>query len=102
MKVVRSGSEILSLIKSCDDTSLKNVSETIQVTSDSIKNCVTPLLQITHNIPKILSKSIGPRRILKPNVLITPQVSAISNHQEIKEVSTQPLNSSGTKKFVSI
>lgn len=98
MKVVRSGSEILSLIKSCDDTALKNVSEDIQPPNDSIKNCVTPLLQIPHNIPKKLSKPIGPKRILKPNV--TTQVPDILDHQEIKEISTQPLNSSRTKKLV--
>lgn len=100
VRVVRSSSEILSLIRSCDDTSSKNASEAIQPTSNSIKNSVTPLLQIPQNIPKKLSKSIGPKLILKSNVLTTPQVPAILDHQEIKEISTRPLNNS--KKLVSV
>lgn len=102
VKVIRSCSEILSIIKSYDNTPTKSVSEAVQSTINPIQKCDTPLIQIPQNVPKKLLKPIGPKRILKPNVPITPQVPIAVDQQEIKEISTQPVNSLGSKKFVSI
>lgn len=95
VQIVRSPSEILELIKSCDNDPVKSVSEVIQPASDSIENCVPSSLKLPQNISKKVSKSIGPKRIFKPNVHV--QVSNSGDQQEIKNNAIQPLNSTNRK-----
>lgn len=95
MKVIRTPSEILALIKTCDNTTIKNVSAAIQPTSHTIKNCVTPL-QLPQNIPKKILKSVVHKTIIKPNIHVTE----IDDQQEVKENVTQPSNTLGSKKLV--
>lgn len=82
VKVVRSPSEILELIKSYDSTTLKSTPEVVQLADHSNKNCVTSSLKCSQDVPKTLPH-IGPKRILKSNIL--GQVSDSKVHQEIKE-----------------
>lgn len=92
---MRSPSEILELIKSCDNAPIKSEPEVIQPASDSIENCVPSSLKLPQNIPKKVSKSIGPKKIFKPNVHV--QVSNSGDQQKIKNVAIQPLNSTNRK-----
>lgn len=82
MKVVRSPSEILELIKSYDSTTLKSTPEVILSADHSNKYCDTSL-KCSKDIPKTLPKHIGPKRILKSN--IRGQVSDLKVHHEIEE-----------------
>lgn len=83
VKVVRSPSEILELIKSYDSTTLKSTPEVVQPADHSNKNCVTSSLTCSQGVPKTLPKHIGPKRILKSSIL--GQVSGSKVHQETKE-----------------
>lgn len=100
VKVIRSSSEILTLIKSCDTSTVKNVSEDVQQTNCPTANCISPLAQHTQNVPKKLFKHLGPKRIFKPNVL--PQISESKHFEETKDTVTQQSNSLKNKKLVSI
>lgn len=95
MKVIRTPSEILALIKTHDSTTINNVSAAVQPASHTIKNCDTPL-QLPQNIPKKIQKSVGHRTIIKPN----KHVSEIDDQQEVKENVIQPSNTLGNKKLV--
>ncbi|XP_022183703.1 DNA repair and recombination protein RAD54B-like [Myzus persicae] len=94
VKVIRTPSEILALIKTCDSTTIKNVSGAVQPASHSIKKCDTPL-QLPQNVPKKILKSVVHRTIIKPNIL----VSKIEDQQEVKENVVQPSNILGSKKY---
>jgi len=89
VKVIRTPSEILALIKTCDIKTIKNVSCAVQPAS------VTPL-QLPQNIPTKILKSVVHKTIIKPNV----DVSKIEDQQEVKENISLPSNTLGSKKFV--
>jgi len=95
VKVIRTPSEILALIKTCDITTIKNVSSPVQPASHIIKNCVTPL-QLPQNIPTKILKPVVHKTIVKPNI----HVSKIQDQQEVKENVTLPSNTLGSKKLV--
>jgi len=95
VKVVRSPSEILALIKTCDSTTIKNDSSAVQPASSTINNYASPL-QLSQNISKKVLNSIQHKKILKPNV----RASEIEDHQEVKENVTQTSNILGSKKLV--
>lgn len=85
------------MIKTCDSTNIKNVSDAVQPATCTINNSVTPL-QLPQNILKKNLKSIGHKRIIKPNLY----ASKTEDQQEVKENVTQPSNTSGSKKLVLI
>lgn len=103
VKVVRSPSEILALIKSCDNTTTTatDVPETIESPTYPKESSVVPLLQVPQNIQKKILKPIGPRRIFKPNLHVSAQTPEIECKKEIKETVAQPSNSLNSKKSVS-
>lgn len=102
VKVVRSPSEILAFLKSCDTSAEKNVYEDVQLTSCSTTNCVTTLTQNTQNVPKKLFKPLGPKRMFKSNVHASPQVSESKHLQETKDIVNQQSNTLKNKKLVLI
>jgi len=95
VKVIRTPSEILALIKTHDSTTTNNVSAAVQPASHTIKNCDTPS-QLPQNILKNIQKSVEHKTIVKPN----KHASAIDDQQEVKENVTQPSNTLESKKLV--
>lgn len=95
MKVIRSPSEILKLIDTCDSTTIKNVSGKVQSDNQIINNCVTPL-QPPQNITKNILKSVQHKRIIKPSL----HVPENKDQYEIKENVVQSSNTSGNKKLL--
>lgn len=95
MKVIRTPSEILALIKTCDSTTINNASAAVQSSSHTIKNCNIPL-QLPQNIPKKILKSVEYKTTIKPNI----NVSEIGDQQDVKENVTQTSNTLGSKKLV--
>ncbi|KAL4091467.1 hypothetical protein QTP88_026155 [Uroleucon formosanum] len=94
VKVIRTPSEILALIKTCDSTTINNASAAVQSSSHTIKNCNIPL-QLPQNIPKKILKSVEYKTTIKPNI----NVSEIGDQQDVKENVTQPSNTLGSKKY---
>jgi len=95
VKVIRTPSEILALIKTHNSTTINNVSAAVQPASHTIKNCDTPL-QRPQNILKKIQKSVEHKTIIKP----IKHVSEIDDQQEVKENVTQPSNTLESKKLV--
>ncbi|XP_025414359.1 DNA repair and recombination protein RAD54B-like isoform X2 [Sipha flava] len=100
VKVVRSQSDILALIKSCDNTTTiaTDVSETFEPPSCAKESPVVPPLQVPQNVPKIKLKPIGPR-ILKSNLPVSAQIPEVECKKEIKETVVQSSNSLNSKKY---
>lgn len=98
MKVVRSPSEIIALIKSCDNTTKNNLSNDDQHVIHSTKNCVVPLLQISQNTPKKILKPLGAKNVLKSNI----NVSEPEDQQESKMIVNLSPNNLRSKKLVSL
>lgn len=94
VKVIRTPSEILALIKTHNSTTINNVSAAVQPASHTIKNCDTPL-QRPQNILKKIQKSVEHKTIIKP----IKHVSEIDDQQEVKENVTQPSNTLESKKY---
>jgi len=97
VKVIRSPSEILKLIDTCDTTTIKNASGTVQLDNQTTNNCVTPL-QPPQNITKNILKSVQYKRIIKPS----SHVPENKDQHEIKENVVQSSNTSGNKKLLFI
>lgn len=98
MKVVRSSSEILALIKSCDDLT-KDVFKDVQHASHSIENSVVPHLQIFHNSPKKILKPLGTKNIFKSNLNVSPKVTESKDQESKVTVNLLP-NNIRSKKLV--
>lgn len=92
VKVVRSPSDILALIKSCDSSSDKAVCEIALPASLPVNNCVSPFTELPQNVPQKIIKTIGPKRMIKSNVRL--QAFESEHNQEVKDVPTQPPTSS--------
>lgn len=99
VKVIRSSSEILALIKSCDNTTTSNEPKVVQPVGHSIKNYCTPLLPSPENVHRKKLKPLGIKRIIKSNVT---QVVKSEDQKEIKLVVTEPSNNLKTKKLVTL
>lgn len=99
MKVVRTSSDILALIKSCDNANTKDEQKVVKPAIDHsiTNNCITSLIDIPQNVQKKTLRPLGPKRIFKPNIKIVSKVE-----QEVTNIDTQSLNSSGSKKLVSL
>lgn len=95
MRVIRSPSEILKLIDTCDSTTIKNVSGIVQSDNQTINNCVEPL-KPPQNITKNILKSVKHKRIIKPSL----HVPENKDQHEIKENVVQSSNTSGNKKLL--
>lgn len=93
MKVIRSSSEILALIDSCNNTTTNNVLEVVQPDNNFIKDCVATLPNNSQNSPKKVLKPLGSRRMLKSNINITSRVSEHKPDQYlVKKIDIQPSN----------
>lgn len=99
VKVVRSPSEILALIKSCDNISTKEVPEAIHPIAVDHPINKTSAFQVPQNILKKTFRPLGPNRLFKPNVDIH-EVSESVDQQENKNIDTQTLNITGNKKLI--
>jgi len=95
IKNVRSPSEILAFIKSCDKPTKTHTPGVIQSACHPVGDCVNSLSQPSDNVHKKVLGTIGPKRKFKS------QFSNSENEQKINMVATQSSNSSKNKKLVS-
>jgi len=97
VRVIRSPSEILKLIDTCDSTTIKNVSGIVQSDNQTINYCVAPL-KPPQNKTKNILKSVQHKRpnIIKPNL----HVPENKDQHEIKENVVRSSNTSGNKKLL--
>jgi len=98
VKVVRSPSEIIALIKSCDNTTKNNLSNDDQHAIHSTENCVVPLLQISQNTPEKILKSVGAKSVFKSNI----NVSEPDDQQKSKMIGNLSSDNLKSKKSVSL
>lgn len=97
VKVVRSTSEILNLIKSCDDTTVINVHDTVQPASHPVTNILKLPLELPHNGLKKSMKSIGPKRMINT---VKHQPTDVGNQPNSKEIVAHPFNNSSSKRLI--
>lgn len=100
VKVVRSPSDILALIKSCDssaDAQSTVASEIVEPDSVPIDDFVSPFAELPQNVPQKILKTIGPRRAFKSTVR-TQTFESERNREVVKDVLTQPTDSLRSKK----
>jgi len=101
VKVIRSPSEIIALIKSYDNTTKSNLSKDVQRASHSLNNCVTPLLQLPQNVSDKILKPLDTKRLFKSNINVPLEVSESKDQQECKMVVNVSPNNLRSKKLVS-